>query len=846
MVIVKESQRLVGQKSKFLSKCKDGLLKGSRTGGCPDLLTTTKITKAEGILRSKILRACAGVTSEEAGFSETCEYPGCEADLDSQSLLAECVECTAHGFVDDVDGRIFGSLREASPDKLVLKCQRGFGKELAKLFEKYTKAMQICEYRRIRGSVEACPDVKTDAVVERLGQKALDKLTKGCPGDGTREAAFDPGSLTESFGQWDNVELTIRRFAEAAVQASRGNLPARDPEQDSTRSVAWLWEHGLSSSAVTDHLVANIHRLVDLDRWSRDSFSSVTVANSGPYARPSYWWPDLDEAGVVTKINEVNGRLLDIAPFVVNGQTRFAISMIRNEGSAAKAWWWNYDRTQAQVEAEILQFDMRLIDLEVYEKGGQTLYAYVGIENVGIDLRVWWSWFELDIDSLVAEVNANQARLLDLEMRPDGKFAAVAVKNDGAAWWWGVGLTEERVAEFVGTRGARIVDVERFNSFGSWRYAIIGIDNVETEEARRLRPIAEEVFDDGQFGPNVIRGFLVKEVNGPVLADIGGGLRFQPASTLKLLPHLYAVQEVDVGNASLDGTQVNWLEDPSEQNASCLQSGTAGSASYREALPTMMWYSHNRTLDAFLDIYPPWSSDVQAETLTSRAQGQWGMQDTTMYLGCTGEWLNNRSTLYDIATLYEGVENLTFFGNASSRDIFWNNMINVMQGDCSAGVGVHDCTCPSYAPNCPGNTYQSPYLAGAVWTSLPSEIAQVVTEEGGVAFDVSSFLDEVLMRGKGGGTEVFNSLPAPGWWEGSSSDSFHVTLPFKDSIGNIVPRTFVVAFFVNGWDPYCGGQVRCEDAINGEFGDLEQLKAELLRGPIRMAVASWQAASTGP
>ena len=51
----------------------------------------------------------------------------------------------------------------------------------------------------------------------------------------------------------------------------------------------------------------------------------------------------------------------------------------------------------------------------------------------------------------------------------------------------------------------------------------------------------------------------MKQIGGPVLAQIAARLRFQPLSTLKLLPYAYAWEQIDAGKATLDST-VTWIE----------------------------------------------------------------------------------------------------------------------------------------------------------------------------------------------------------------------------------------------------------------------------------------------
>ncbi len=238
-------------------------------------------------------------------------------------------------------------------------------------------------------------------------------------------------------------------------------------------------------------------------------------------------------------------------------------------------------------------------------------------------------------------------------------YAAIWEKKSGPAWVARHGMTSAKYQqEFtkLGQRGYRLIGTSGYNVGGKTRYAAIWVDDANAE-SRRLRELIYEAYDNPEFGDEVVRGFLVKQVGGSCLADIAGGLRFQPLSTLKLLPYLYTMIELDKSSATLNGTTVSWIEttkdDPNtpfdDRNyASCLTSGSpdtqTGTAVLADALPTMMWESHNRTLDAVLDKYDP-------NNITTRAY-QLGLTQTEMYFGClqpngpSQPWASNRSTLY--------------------------------------------------------------------------------------------------------------------------------------------------------------------------------------------------------
>jgi hypothetical protein len=604
---------------------------------------------------------------------------------------------------------------------------------------------------------------------------------------------------------------------------------AQDPDRNSNTPTGWHWW----KSRTADQLNAmrkKGERIINIQRSPTDPghFDAVLVSNTGVYQRNDGWWFDFSGDQVVAKTKEKNGRITDLKPYTVNGQRLFAFTLIRNEGEAAKGWWWNYDLTPDQITKDINTHGIRLVDLDAYLVNGKTRYSYVGIKNEGVDKKAWWWYPNVDPQFVADRLEEHGARLIDIVVHSQGNLSVIMVKNDGAYWWWGHGRTQTRMEEILATTGSRIVDLESYVVGGERRYAFVSIDNAN-EESRRLRDLIYRAFSNPKFGENVIRGFLVKQVGGSTLANIAAGLRFQPLSTLKLLPYLYTLIEVDEGKATLDDTTVSWIEATKDdagtelddrKYASCLQFGSAntkpGAAKLGDALPTMMWESHNRTLDAILEKYTP-------DKISARAN-QLGLTQTVMYYGCPQAdksatlWPSNRSTLYDLAKLFEGVEMLQFVAQDSTRQAFFNNMIN----------GDYD-----------GSSYKSP-ITGKTSGWNNSFLRNLVKREAGPAKQgiVEDFLKHVVVRGKGGSG-------GPSSDEFGYSDFLHVTLPFKES-GQVVLKSFLVGWFIYRLKtpPGCPESLANDDGVcqaiwKPERDALERFRMELHTTPIRMALATW-------
>lgn len=374
-----------------------------------------------------------------------------------------------------------------------------------------------------------------------------------------------------------------------------------------------------------------------------------------------------------------------------------------------------------------------------------------------------------------------------------------------------------------------------------------------------LSLLLDQIYTDPQFGNQSTRGFIVKEINGAVLAGMNTGKSFQPLSTLKLLPYLYAMIEIDKSSsATLQNTSVTWIEatqdDPATSSderkfASCYSAGATNtkqnSATYSVALPTMMWFSHNRTLDAFLAKFGP-------DNITNRAH-QLGLANTQMFFGCPQgndpqPWAKNRSTLLDLAKLFEGVDKGTFLTKNSTRQAFYANMINI-----------------NYA----GASYDSPMLAASVPSSgsfsvkfmydLPQLVQREASKIGLPDAVVDQFLQQVVVRGKGGSG-------GPNANETGYSDFLHVTLPFKQPpslakvaikakkggpndqvvVKEIVPKSFSVGWFIYNLktpagcpDPGAAGadKATCDAIWHPER--LSHFTSEIFTPAVRKALATW-------
>jgi hypothetical protein len=143
-------------------------------------------------------------------------------------------------------------------------------------------------------------------------------------------------------------------------------------------------------------------------------------------------------------------------------------------------------------------------------------------------------------------------------------------------------------------------------------------------------------------------GMYVKEVGGPVLAASNETFAFEPASSLKVLLHLYAHTQVQAGNAAFtDDVQLF-----PGTSGSCPNGASSGTEDLDVSLGKMMRVSDNPATRAQFEHWTPATINAYAATL--------GLGQTSFvnYIGCdVGVTTidDNTTSLTDLGIMYESV-----------------------------------------------------------------------------------------------------------------------------------------------------------------------------------------------
>jgi X-X-X-Leu-X-X-Gly heptad repeat protein len=260
-----------------------------------------------------------------------------------------------------------------------------------------------------------------------------------------------------------------------------------------------------------------------------------------------------------------------------------------------------------------------------------------------------WSYTGQTPAQITSLLSANNARLIDLDHSSDGSYNASMVGCGAGgcpAWSWYTDQSQSQMQALAMQNAGRIIHTSSYAGCGGLCYAFILVDN-SLPPLDGSSPITSRV---GQLlragGINGVQGLYLKQVGGPVLANLEESFVYEPASSIKVLAHLYAMTQVQNGAATLADSLQQYTNGP-ESCPDPAQPG--GMEKLSTALQEMMWHSDNAR-----------TREITAFGLSI------GMQNTNInhIIGCGGP-VPDQLTLADAGVLYEGVANGTLLTPAN-------------------------------------------------------------------------------------------------------------------------------------------------------------------------------------
>ena len=508
-------------------------------------------------------------------------------------------------------------------------------------------------------------------LVAALAAAAACMMTQGTAH--AEEAAVDGLSMDEA-----QVELDI--------QPEALDVNATTDDHSTNVPTGWWTYTGVTADQVSTYLNQNGARLTEIEVYSVTNgvprFSVRMVKNSGAYAVPGWWWYyGLTYAQVSSYVNANNGRLIEIEPYDAGGGViRYAVVMVSNTGSAARAWTYLMGVSSAQITDHINNTGHRMIDIDSYTEGGVKKYTAAFVANTGADAKSWQWWINQTPASIASKVASFKGRIVKLERQSNGTYNFIQVNNTGtnaSAWWYQYGFASMADLNNYSLQVAsRPIDITTYVSNGVRRYDAVFIDNANAS-TRRMRDVLGKTFLDANGNPTkgIFESYL-KQVNGSVKVDLNSTRRAETASALKSLHLLHSMKQVQLGLDTLpsaftyyeyDANGSNACPDPSKETAANKRTNY----NFETGLDEMMRISDNRTTRGTVIRYGGFTPFNTTATNS-------GLSGTTMRhnIGCaywnftTSKYdptnRRNDTTAADLARIYEGVWNSTLLTNTNS------------------------------------------------------------------------------------------------------------------------------------------------------------------------------------
>jgi hypothetical protein len=522
---------------------------------------------------------------------------------------------------------------------------------------------------------------------------------------------------------------------QAKPRQTGGAISNTDDNQNSTPTAWWIFT-GQSPTDVGNTITNDNARPVDIsvDAFSPNySFTVTYVQNTGAYAKTFWWYYGIDAPTLASLITTNNGRVEVLKAYDIGGgNIRFAVVMISNTGADAKAWWYYYGVSVSQLSSLATTNNARITNVESYVSGGTTYYAAIMISNTGADAASWWWYVDASPTNIANAIAADDAMILDFTPVGDGNFN-VAMVSCGAGtncpeWWYYYGVTGEQALSIAVQNGARINSVGTSSGCGGSCFNVVMLNNsneITTRVGNLLRA-------DNVGG---VEGLYLKQVGGPVLAALEDGTVYEPASSIKVLIHLYALTQVQNGNISLNTQVPHYTNGPD----SCPQPPVvSGTEPLQMALREMMWHSDNARTHELTDYFGDTNINAFAKSI--------GMTNTSInhIIGCGGP-IPDTMTQDDAATLYSGVANGSLLDENSVGTFY-----SLMAGKAEFESEGYDFT--------------------GIWSP---EVAQLISEEapsGYTAAQEKTYQANMDLAYKAGGYTICSSscvddISLSGWFE---------------------------------------------------------------------------------
>lgn len=571
--------------------------------------------------------------------------------------------------------------------------------------------------------------------------------------------------------------LQTRALTALAASVLAG-IAIAGPEKDLAEKTSHRYLSNVSEATI-DGIVEDGFRMFDIEVVSTNPhrYAGSFVRNADQY-KSSWWWTaNKTKAQLIDYYVTRGARLLDLEIYRVDGQKRYAGTFVPSSNRAG-TWAWFEDLSFQQVLDMADQKNMRVTDLDVETVSGQRKFSGVMVNNSGANYKSWVAFSNLTSSEIKGEMSRRNLRIVDIERISDTRFAGVLQQKEGFANWYFTDRSWEDVNWLQDQFASRVIDIERNTVNGTARFDVILVDNSNDLEWR-----IGDMLRDGTDGT---RGFILKQVNGPILGELMPTFQTYPASTIKVLEHYYWSRRIGIGLSpqTLVPIYTNHTSDTH------IQSDIASNQTLQLTMQQMMRPSNNQSANALQEFAGNGNGATGRTVINTFKQDTLGIGDDLMlyHKFADGNVANdpyNIMTMRSIAGLYEDFANSVGL-NQVGWNFFRNNMLN------ETGTG--------------GNQF-----GGGVLNVMQQEGAAL----GMTNAEIQAVFNQVRLCWKPGNVTGYNSTA--GW----------IRIPFKTLNGTQM-REYVLAVFQ-------------DDFTSSSLGSLSgTLMPEILRDEIAKAMFSWK------
>ncbi|MEX2242574.1 MAG: serine hydrolase [Fimbriimonadaceae bacterium] len=533
-----------------------------------------------------------------------------------------------------------------------------------------------------------------------------------------------------------------------------------------------------SPESTIDTLTDQGYRLFDIEVTGTSPlrYGGSFVKNTGPYQSAWWWTANKTKAQFIEYYTSRGARVLDLEVYRVNGEKRYAGTFVPSSNRAG-TWMWFEDLTFQQMLDQADSKGMRITDLDFETISGVRKFSGVMIRNAGAEHKDWVAFSNLTSDEIKEKMSARSMRIVDIERISDTRFAGVLQEREGQATWYFTNRTWETVQWLQDQYGSRIIDIERHTVGKDVRFNVLLINN-----ANDLEWTIGQMLRAGSDGT---RGFILKQVNGPILGELMPTFRTYPASTIKVLEHYYWSRRI--GNGMSPQTLVPIYTNHTSDTH--VQSDVATNQSLQLTMQQMMRPSNNQSANALQEFAGNGNGATGRTNINNFAYNTLGLTDDIKlnHKFANGNVANdpyNIMTMRQIAALYENFAESTAL-NPVGWNFFHDNMLNeIGTGGSQFGNGV-----------------------------------LVVMQQEGAAIgmtnaEVNQVFNQIVLCWKPGNVTGYNSTA--GW----------IRVPYKTVRGTVF-KEFVLAAFQ-------------DDFTNNPLGNLSgTVMPEILRGELADALLTW-------